>query len=158
MESEETKNELALTGVNELQAGMFSGNKKVKKATSLNLENEVESDMLLNGMQDCNYKLNECIGKEIEVIGCYATERDHETFNDATGESVTFKKHTLMLFDVNGESYVTGSNSCYMSFMDIVAIKGMPTSDHHLFLTPVKVDAKEKGHTYLKLKLVTKKK
>ena len=152
---ENEKNEIVLSGVNELQAGMFSET-KVKKATSLNLNNETECDMLLNGMQDCDYKLNECIDKEIEVVGCYATERNVESFNETTGEAVTYKKHTLMLFDNDGKSYVTGSNSCYMSFMDIVAIKGMPTSEHHLLLKPIKVNAKEKDHFYLKLKLVIK--
>lgn len=152
---ENEKNEIMLSGVNELQAGMFSET-KVKKATSLNLENEKECDMLLNGMQDCDFKLNECIDKEIEVVGCYATERNVESFNDTTGETVTYKKHTLMLFDDKGKSYVTGSNSCYMSFMDIVAIKGMPTAEHHLLLKPIKVNAKEKDHFYLKLKLVIK--
>ena len=58
-----------------------------------------------------------------------------------------------MLFDENGKSYVTGSNACYMSFADIVSVKGMPTRENPLKLIPIKVDAKEKGHSYLKLKL-----
>lgn len=152
----ESKNELVLTGVNELQAGVFGGD-KVKKATSLNLDNEQEMDMLLNGMQDCELKLNDYVDKEIEVVGFYATERDHESVNESTGEVVTYKKHTLMLFDVDGKSYVTGSNSCFLSFKDIITLKGAPTSEYHLFLKPIKVDAKEKGHSYLKLKLVIKK-
>ena len=150
------ENELMLTGVNELQTGMF-GESRLKKATSLDLTDEKSCDMLLNSMQDCDYKLNDCVDKDIEVIGCYATEREVESFNEETGEAVTRKKHTLTLFDKEGKSYVTGSNSCYMSFMDIVAIKGLPTTENVLVLRPIKVDAKEKGHFYLKLKIVIKK-
>lgn len=155
-EKTEVKNELVLNGVNELQAGVFGGD-RIKKATSLNLEKEEEMDMLLNGMQDCENKLNDFADKELEIVGFYATERDVEGFNETTGEAVVYKKHTLMLFDVDGKGYVTGSNSCFLSFKDIITLKGAPTSEHHLFLKPIKVDAKEKGHSYLKLKLVIKK-
>ena len=62
-----------------------------------------------------------------------------------------------MLFDKDGKSYVTGSNACFSSFNDIVAIKGMPTKENPLTLKPIKVDAEEKGHSYLRLKVVTKK-
>ena len=42
--------------------------------------------------------------------------------------------------------------------MDIIIakIKGMPTMENPLYLEPIKVDAKEKGHTYLKLKIAKK--
>lgn len=157
MNMDETKETgLTLAGVNELQSGMF-GESNVKKATSLDLNNEAEADMLLNNMQNCKFKLNDCVGKVIEVVGCYATEREAESFDEETGEAVVHKNHTLMLFDVDGNGYVTGSNSCYLSFMDIVTIKGMPTKEHHLLLTPIKVNAKEKDHFYLKLQVTTKK-
>lgn len=155
VEETETKNELALSGVNELQTGMF-GASRVKKATSLNLNDEEQQTMLLNAMQDCENKLNDFVDKELVIIGCYATERDVETYNEETGEAVTRRKHTLMLFDETGTPYVTGSNSCYMSFMDIVAIKGVPTKENPLTLKPIKVNAREKGHFYLKLKIVNK--
>ena len=153
MENEEKQNGLVISGANQLQAGLFGGEERVKKATSLNLDDEHEVDMLLNSMQDVDFKLNDCVDKELEIIGCYVTERENDSFNEETGEQITRKKHTLMLFDVDGKSYVTGSNACYMSFMDIVAIKGLPTKDNHMKLIPIKVDAKEKGHSYLKLKI-----
>lgn len=156
VEETDVKNELTLSGVNELQTGMF-GASKIKKATSLDVNNEEDMTMLLNSMQECENKLNDFTDKEIKVIGCYATEREVDSYNEDTGEAVTRKKHTLMLFDENGVSYVTGSNSCYMSFMDIVAIKGMPTRENPITLKPIKTNAKEKGHFYLKLKIVTNK-
>ena len=151
---EETKETgLAVPVMNQLTANVFGEDERTKKATSLDLNDEEQADMLLNAMQDVDYKLNDCIDKEIEVIGAYVTEREVDTVNEDTGEVITRKKHTLMLFDIDKKSYVTGSNSCYMSYISIVAIKGVPSIERPLKLIPVKVDAKEKGHSYLKLKL-----
>lgn len=152
--NEESKNSLVVSNNNnQLSSGLFDDEQKVKKMTSINVSNESDADMLLNGMQDADFKLNECIGKSIMCIGVYAQEFETDTFNEETGEQITRKKHTLMLFDEDGKSYVTGSNACYMSFVDIIAIKGMPTRENPIVLIPIKVDAKEKGHSYLKLKI-----
>ena len=159
---EEKIQETALTVADEnscvMSAGIFDSARKenVRKATSLDLNDEVQADMLLNSMQDVDYKLNDCVDQEITVIGFYAVERPVEGFNEDTGESYTRYKHVLILFDEDGKSYVTGSNSCYMSFNDIVTIKGQPTKEYPLVLKPIKVDAETKGHSYLKLKLVKK--
>lgn len=151
---EETKNGLVVEpSMNQLQTNVFGEDARVKKATSLDLTDEEQVDMLLNSMQDVDYKLNEYIDKPINVIGAYVVEREVDTVNEDTGEVITRKKHVLMLFDQNQKSYVTGSNACYMSFVDIVAIKGMPTKEKPITLIPIKVDAKEKGHSYLKLKI-----
>ena len=139
--------------MNQLTTNIFGGEERVKKATSLDLTDEEQVDMLLNSMQDVDYKLNEMIGKTIDVIGAYVVEREVDSVNEDTGEIITRKKHVLMLFDKNNKSYVTGSNACYMSYVDIVAIKGLPSKEKPLKLTPIKVDAKEKGHSYLKLKI-----
>lgn len=139
--------------MNQLTTNVFGEDARVKKATSLDLSDEEQVDMLLNSMQDVDFKLNDYIDKPINVIGAYVVEREIDSVNEETGEIITRKKHVLMLFDSNNKSYVTGSNACYMSFVDIVAIKGMPTKESPLTLIPIKVDAKEKGHSYLKLKI-----
>ena len=157
---EEKTQETALTVAEEnsyeISTGIFGSARKedVRKATSLDLNDEVQADMLLNSMSDVDFKLNDCIDKEIVVIGFYAVERPVEGFNEDTGETYTKYKHTLMLFDEEGKSYVTGSNACFLSFNDIITVKGEPTKENPLILKPIKVDAKEKGHSYLKLKLI----
>lgn len=147
------ENGLVINQPNQLQADIFGGEQRVKKATSLDINIEEEADMLLNAMQDVENKLNDFIGKTIIVTGFFAQEFESDTFNEETGEQVTRKKHTLTLFDEKGVPYVTGSNACYRSFVDIISIKGQPSKEHPLKLVPVKVDAKEKGHSYLRLKL-----
>ena len=150
---EESENSLVVAMPNQLQSNMFGGESKVKKATSLDINNSEQADQLLNAMQNVDFKLNDCVDKVIEVNGFYATERDNDNMNVDTGEVKTTKEHVLILFDTKGKTYVTGSNSCYYSFVNIIAIKGMPTNDNILNLTPVKVSAKTQGHTYLKLLL-----
>lgn len=153
-EIEKTTNENALVVAStELNAQIFEGESKVTKATSLDLTDDEQADMLLNAMSDVDYKLNDEVGKVLEVIGHFAQEIPVETINEETGEVLIRKKHTLMLFTKDGKSHVTGSNACFMSYSDIISIKGTPTVERPLFIEPVKVDAKEKGHTYLKLKI-----
>lgn len=148
---EETKNTLALQ-TTDITNNLF-GDSKTKKVTTLDLSDEKQVDMMLNSLQDADHLLNDCIGDVIECIGVTLTETPVETTNEETGEVIVRKKHSMCLFDSNGESYVTGSNACYASFINIVQVKGMPTADKPLKLTPIKVDAKEKGHSYLKLKI-----
>ena len=163
MNEEVQTQENALTVANnsqELNADIFAncGNENsVRKVTSLDLNDEEDTNMLLNSLQNADYKLNDMVDQEIKCTGCYVVERPNVTFNEETGEEIIRKKHVLMLFDDKGKSYVTGSNACYMSFNDIVSIKGLPTKERPITLIPVKVDAKEKGHSYLKLKIVVKK-
>ena len=148
---EENKNTLALQ-TTDISNNLF-GESKTKKVTTLDLTDEKQADMMLNSLQDADHLLNDCVGQTIEVMGVTLTETPVETTNEETGEVIVRKKHSMCLFDVNGESYVTGSNACYMSFVNIAQLKGMPTKDNVLKLIPIKVDAKEKGHTYLKLKI-----
>ena len=147
------ENGLVINQPNQLQADIFGREQRVKRATSLNINIEEEADMLLNSMQDVENKLNDFVNKTIVVTGFFAQEFESDTFNEETGEQVIRKKHTLTLFDEKGVAYVTGSNACYRSFVDIISIKGQPSKEHPLKLVPVKVDAKEKGHSYLRLKL-----
>ena len=129
------------------------GESKTRKVTTLDLTDEKQADMMLNSLQDADHMLNDCIGETIECIGVTLTETPVESTNEETGEVIVRKKHSMCLFDVNGESYVTGSNACYMSFINIAQLKGMPSATNHLKLIPIKVEAKEKGHSYLKLKI-----
>lgn len=159
-EVQETALTVAEENSMEMSSGIFGTTRKenVRKATSLDLSDESQAEMLLDSMSEVDYKLNDCVDKVINVIGFYATERPVEQFNEDTGETYMRYKHVLILFDENHKSYVTGSNACYMSFNDIVTVKGEPTIDNPLKLKVIKVDAKEKGHSYLKLKLAKEEK
>ena len=146
---EERKNELVVQEENT----MFDSN--VKSYTTLDIDDENQADLLLNAMSDVDFKLNDCVGQVIECVGCYATEREVESVDENTGEVITRKKHTLILFDKDGKSYVTGSNACYNSFATICNIKRRkPTLENHMNFQVIKTSAKQAGHSYLRLKLV----
>lgn len=151
---DQNKNELAIANKYDVNTSLFGDNNR-KEFTSLNPNDEKDMDMLLASDSKADYKLNDEVGKVIVVIGVKATESDNVSFNEETGEEITRKKHTLMLFDEDGKSHVTGSNACYKSFERIVAVKrALPTRDNPMRLEVVEVPAETKGHNYLKLKYV----
>ena len=150
MENEERS--LALQNTTMVRNDLF-GESKAKRMTSLDLNDEEQIDMFLNAQNDADFKLNDCAGQIINVIGATIGEFPNETMNEETGEVIIRKKHSLCLFDESGKSYVTGSGTCYFSFASIVALKGMPTKENPLKLEVIKVPADVKGHEYLKVKV-----
>ena len=152
MENEVKKNSIALANTTSVSSDLF-GESNVRKVTSLDLNDERQQDMFINSQQEADYKLNDFAGKTIEFIGATIAEYPSEEADEETGEVIIRRKHTLCLFDSEGKSYVTGSGSCYYSFANIVAFKGMPTTEKPLKLEIVKVPAETKGHEYLKVKL-----
>ena len=129
------------------------GESKAKRMTSLDLRDEEQVDMFLNAQNDADFKLNDCSGQVLTIIGATIGEYPNETVNEETGEVIIRKKHSLCLFDEDGKSYVTGSGTCYYWFASIVALKGMPTRENPMRLEVIKVPAEVKGHEYLKVKI-----
>lgn len=154
--TEETGTALVVPKMQEISYDFF-GENKTKRVTTLNIENPEDADMILNSSQQADHKLNDEVGKEITCIGCILSETPTVTVNEETGEEITRKKHTVLLFDEDGESHATGSNSCYMSFCQIIKLKGLPTRENPIVLIPIKTPAKQEGHTYLRLKVKSNK-
>lgn len=149
---QENERGLAVRNATMVTSDLF-GESKAKRMTSLDLSDEEQIDMFLNAQNDADYKLNDCVGQIITVVGATIGEYPNETTNEETGEVIIRKKHSLCLFDENGKSYVTGSGTCYYSFASIVALKGLPTKEKPLKLEIIKVPAEVKGHEYLKVKI-----
>jgi len=160
------KNEVVLTtqsnevtlpnGFTKMNTNLF-GNGKSNRITNLDLSDEEISDAVLNSSQEADFKLNDEIEKEIEVIGCVLTQTPKEVIDEETGEVKTGFDYSMCLFDKDLKSHVTGSNSCYYSFCQIISLKGVPTKDNPLILIPIKAPAKEKGHFHLRLKIKSNK-
>ena len=152
---DQEKNELVIANKYDMETSLFNNDRKVKEFTSLNMNNEEEANMLLASDGEVDFKLNDEVGKEIVVIGVKATEREEDTTNDETGEVITRKKHTLMLFDEDGKTHVTGSNACYRSFERIVAVKKyLPSKERPMTVKVIETPAKTKGHNYLRLQFI----
>lgn len=120
--------------------------------TTLDLNNEEDVDLLIDTLNgECDHKLVDCVDKVINVVNVYTQSRKYEEYDDEAGELVTRWKHILILFDDKNESYVTGSGSAYRSANTIFTLKGRPTRENPIKMKAIRVDAKEKGHQYLKL-------
>lgn len=106
------KNELAL----------FNGSVG-KTYCSKVVETEEEKKELFNALETCDALLNDCVGQEINVKDVYCEER--EVQDEETGE--TKKKYRTIIFDVNGQTYATGSYGIFNIMKKLFVIYGMPT-------------------------------
>lgn len=101
MENTEERS-LVLAGTTAITSDLF-GESKAKRVTSLDLSDEEQVDMFLNAQNEVDYKLNDCVGKILTVIGATIGEYPNETMNEETGETILRKKHSLCLFDEDGK-------------------------------------------------------
>ena len=156
MKEQETKN--SLVKKEEVKAIQLTNSidesDRVKKFTTVDINDKKDANMLVNGMQKPDHYLKDFVDQVIECVGCYVVARDNDSFNEDTGETVTRTKHILVLFDVNGKSYLTGSQMCYRAFSDITSINGLPSKENHVKFKPINISAEEKGHNFLSLVVV----
>ena len=134
----ETKNELTL--FNKEQTPIYCS----KEAKSLEEKKE-----LFNALENCDALLNDCVGQEITIKDIYVEPK--EVIDDETGE--TRLKYRTILFDVNGQTYATGSYGIYNMLNKLIVIYGHPTWDEGI---KVKVTKRPigNGKTSLTLTLV----
>lgn len=112
-------------GKNELT--LFNGNGG-RTYCSKNVETEEEKKDLFNALETCDALLNDCVGQEIAIKDVYCEER--EVMDDETGEMK--KKYRTILFDVNGQTYATGSYGIFNIMRKLMAIYGAPTWENGL--------------------------
>ena len=87
------------------------------------VENEEDKKELFNALETCDALLNDCVGQEIAIEDVYCEER--EVVDSETGE--VKKKYRTILFDINGQTYATGSYGIFNIIRKLIAIYGMPT-------------------------------
>lgn len=97
-----------------------SENKKIY--CSKVIETEEEKKEMFNALESCDILLNDCVNNEIDLKDIYIEER--QVIDKETGEIKT--KFRTILFDVNGQTYATGSYGIYNILSKIVKIYGLP--------------------------------
>lgn len=108
---EKENQELTLfTGVNE------------KIYCSKEVTTEKEKKELFNALESCDVLLNDCVGQELSIKDIYVEEK--EIPDKETGELK--KKYRTILFDENGQTYVTGSYGIYNVIKKIIGVYGLP--------------------------------
>ena len=127
-------------------------NKKI--LFTLDLTKEENIDKLLASQDKENVKyVKDNVGKIIDCIGVYVTQRTFEDVNQ-DGEVVNRKKHATLLFDKDGDIYVTGSNNFFNSLDFICTLKGWPTEENPMKIKFVESAPTEKGGKWLKAVIV----
>ena len=106
---------------------LFNGNGG-RTYCSKTAESEEEKKDLFNALETCDALLNDCVGQEIDIKDVYCEER--EITDDETGEIK--KKYRTILFDMNGQTYATGSYGIFNIMRKLMAIYGMPTWENGL--------------------------
>ena len=100
---------------------LFSGIKQNVYCSKV-AETETEKKELFNALESCDALLNDCVGQEIDIKDIYVEEK--QVADSETGEIKT--KYRTILFDVNGQTYATGSYGIYNILKKIVQIYGLP--------------------------------
>ena len=104
---------------NELTLFNGTGNKTY---CSKQVKKEEEKKELFNALETCDALLNDCVGQEINIKDVYCEERDV-----VDEEGVVKKKYRTILFDVNGQTYATGSYGIFNIIRKLMTIYGAPT-------------------------------
>lgn len=112
-------------GKNELT--LFNGNGGRTYCSKI-VETEEEKKYLFNALETCDALLNDCVGQEINIKDVYCEER--EVMDEETGEMK--KKYRTILFDVNGQTYATGSYGIFNIMRKLMVIYGAPTWENGL--------------------------
>lgn len=103
---------------------------------SKRVDTEEEKKKLFNALERCDALLNDCEGSEIEIEDIYIEEKQV----DEEGSENRVKYRTI-LFDANGQTYVTGSYGIYNVLKKIIGIYGLPDS----WENPLKVRVAKKS-------------
>ena len=102
---------------------------------SKEVETEEQKKDLFNALESCDALLNDCVGQEIEIKDIYVEEKQ---VKDENGELKT--KFRTILFDINGQTYATGSYGIYNVLRKIISIYGVPT----VWKEPIKVKVEKR--------------
>ena len=86
------------------------------------VEKEEDKKELFNALETCDALLNDCVGQEIDIKDVYCEEREI-----VTEDGEVKKKYRTILFDMNGQTYATGSYGIFNIIKKLFVIYGTPT-------------------------------
>lgn len=115
---------------------IFNGNNTIKYCSKKVID-EQEKKELFNALESCDVLLNDCAGQEIEIKDVYIEER--EIIDEETGEIKP--KYRTIIFDKNGQTYVTTSYGIINVLNKIFQVYGFPTE----WKKPLKVKVLKKS-------------
>lgn len=122
--------------------------------TTVDLNTEEARVDLFNATESADVLLNDIVGQTITVNNIYVEKNPIKEVDDETGE-VTFNgvKYRTILFDVDGQTYATGSYGVYNSVRKMIDLLGINIINKGIKVEVIKVPTKD-GKNKLSLKLV----
>lgn len=103
---------------------------------TMNLEEKENMVALYNSLQECDVKINDIKGAEIEIVDVYVEKkevavRDEKTdeiiVDEETGDVKTKTRFRTILFGSDGKTYVSAAYGVYNSLRQILPIFGNPS-------------------------------
>ena len=126
------------------ERGLITSNESIFQSKNkemfctMDLEEKENMVKLYNSLQECDVKINDLKGSEIEVVDLFVekkevAERDEKTDEiifDENGEVKTKTRFRTILFDKDGKTYVSAAYGVYNSLRQIIPIFGNPTKEN----------------------------
>lgn len=103
---------------------------------TMDLEDKANMVTLYNSLQECDVKIADVKGSEIEIVDVYVekkevAQRDEKTgeilHDDETGDVLTKTRFRTILFGSDGKTYVSAAYGVYNSLRQILPIFGNPS-------------------------------
>ena len=128
-----------------MERGLISQDDSIFKSSgkemfcTMNLEEKENMVALYNSLQECDVKIADVKGQEIEVVDVFVEkkevpQRDEKTdeiiFDEETGEVKTKTRFRTVLFGSDGKTYVSAAYGVYNSLRQILPIFGNPSKDN----------------------------
>ena len=128
-----------------MERGLISQDDSIFKSSgkemfcTMNLEEKENMVALYNSLQECDVKIADVKGQEIEVVDVFVEkkevpQRDEKTdeiiFDEETGEVKTKTRFRTILFGSDGKTYVSAAYGVYNSLRQILPIFGNPSKDN----------------------------
>ena len=128
-----------------MERGLISQDDSIFKSSgkemfcTMNLEEKENMVALYNSLQECDVKIVDVKGQEIEVVDVFVekkevAQRDEKTdeiiVDEETGEVKTKTRFRTILFGSDGKTYVSAAYGVYNSLRQILPIFGNPSKEN----------------------------
>ena len=116
-------------------------NEKRRMYCSMDMAEQENKKKFLNGTENADYRLSDCLNNEIEIEDVYIEENIKTETDEKTGEVKEYPKYRTILWDKNGNTYATGSYGIFNILQKIFFVYGEP----NMWTRPLKVKVTKKN-------------
>lgn len=116
-------------------------NEKRRMYCSMDMNDALNKKKFLNGTENADYRLSDCLNNEIEIEDVYIEENIKTETDEKTGEVKEYPKYRTIIWDKNGNTYATGSYGIFNILQKIFFVYGEPNT----WNSPLKVKVTKKN-------------